>query len=53
LPDILHRLQTLHHDYGAHLTPDAVDQLRHEIRQLHDVAKMVLDIKKRLMRRMK
>jgi hypothetical protein len=53
LPDILRRLETLHHDYGAHLTPEAVDQLRHEIRQLHDIAKMVLDIKRRLMRRMK
>jgi hypothetical protein len=53
LPDILRRLETLHHDYGAHLTPEAVDQLRHEIRQLHDIAKLVLDIKRRLMRRLK
>jgi hypothetical protein len=53
LPDILRRLETIHHDYGAHLTPQAVDQLRHEIRQLHEIAKLVLDIKRRLMRRMK
>ena len=52
-PDILRRLETIHHDYGAHLTPEAVNQLKHEIRQLHEIAKLVLDIKKRLMRRMK
>jgi len=53
LDDIMHRLRTLHHDYGEHLTPAAAEQLRHEIRQLHDVAKQVLDVKRRLMRRMK
>jgi hypothetical protein len=53
LHDIIHRLNTLHHDYGEHLTPEAVAQLKHEIAQLHEVAKKVLDIKRRLMRRMK
>jgi hypothetical protein len=53
LHDIIHRLNTLHHDYGEHLTPEAVAQLKHEIAQLHEVAKKVLDIKRRLMRRLK
>lgn len=53
LEDIIHRLSNLHHDYGSELTPKSVEQLRREIRELHQIAKMVLDIKRRLMRRMK
>jgi hypothetical protein len=53
LEDIIHRLSSLHHDYGSELTPKSVEQLRREISELHQIAKMVLDIKRRLMRRMK
>lgn len=53
LEDIVHRLNTLHHDYGSELTPKMVEQLRREISELHQIAKMVLDIRKRLMRRKK
>lgn len=53
LEDIIHRLNTLHHDYGSELTPKMVEQLRREISELHQIAKMVLDIRKRLMRRKK
>lgn len=53
LEDIVHRLHTLHHDYGAELTPKMVEQLKREIGELHQIAKMVLDIKKRLMRKKK
>lgn len=53
LEDIIHRLNTLHHDYGAELTPKMVAQIRREISELHQIAKMVLDIRKRLMRRKK
>lgn len=53
LEDIIHRLGTLHHDYGSELTPKSVEQLRREISELHQIAKMILDIKRRLMRRMK
>lgn len=49
----MHRLRTLHHDYGSELTPKSVEQIRREIGELHQIAKMVLDIKRRLMRRMK
>jgi|GEM_PF-5415621 len=53
LEDIMHRLRTLHHDHGPELTPKSVEQIRREISELHQIAKMVLDIKRRLMRRMK
>jgi hypothetical protein len=53
LEDIVHRLNTLHHDYGAELTPKMVEQLKREISELHQIAKMVLDIQKRLMRKKK
>ena len=53
LEDIIHRLHNLHHDYGSELTPKSVEQLRREISELHQIAKMVLDIKRRLMRRVK
>ena len=53
LEDIMHRLRTLHHDYGSELTPKSAEQLKREIGELHQIAKMVLDVKRRLMRRMK
>ena len=53
LEDIMHRLRTLHHDYGSELTPKSMEQLKREISELHQIAKMVLDVKRRLMRRMK
>ncbi|MGN6084834.1 hypothetical protein [Trinickia sp.] len=53
LEDIIHRLNTLHHDYGKELTPKMVEQIRREISELHQIAKMILDIKKRLMRKKK
>lgn len=53
LEDIIHRLNNLHHEYGSELTPKSVEQLKREISELHQIAKMVLDIKKRLMRKVK
>jgi hypothetical protein len=53
LEDIIHRLNTLHHAYGPELTPKMVEQLKREISELHQIAKMVLDIKRRLMRKRK
>lgn len=53
LEDIIHRLHNLHHDYGSELTPKSVEQLRREISELHQIAKMILDIKRRLMRKVK